>query len=149
MVEDGTITDAFLDWVRGRIVATGLIPSGCVFDEREKDLAWIIGSEVGSIGGLVCMIGLPGISKAEKAPSASGYNVSLTVVIRRCTVLDSTNSHKVAEQIFREFDGQRFYPGVASTEELTPNVSADSLRHTTRNDSDALHTMTLTYYEQL
>lgn len=144
-----TITDAFLDWVKLTIAGTGLVADGCLFDEREKDLVWIVSSEVQAVGDLVAMISLPSISHDEKSAAAEGYKVSLTLTLRRCAVLNGTQSHAVAEKLFRVFSGAKFYPDADELESLIANVYADSLRHSTKGQSDALHTMTLTYYTEL
>lgn len=145
------ITGGFIDYAKAVIASTGLVPSGCVFDEREKDLLWIVSSEVQGVGGLAVMVSLPSISHDERSPMAGGYKVSLTVTLRRSAVLSGVSSFEVAEALFRAFNCGKFYPGAGDAEldELNANVSVDSLRHSTRGEADALHTMTLTCYIEI
>lgn len=144
------ISGDFIDFVKQVIASTGLVPSGCVFDEREKDLLWIVSSEVQAIGDIAVMVSLPSIAHDEGSAMATGYKVSLTLSLRCCKALSEVDSHSIAETIFRAFVGARFYHGASAAEaaDENANVYADSLRHSSKG-SDSLHTMTITYNEQI
>lgn len=144
------ITDEFIDFVKGVIASTELVPSDCVFDERNKSLVWLLESAARGIGELVVLIGLPNIQHDEKSAMAGGYKVSCVIRVKRNAVLCGAGSYAVAETLFRAFNGAKFYPGVdaAGLGDLNANVYADSLRQATRNETDSLHEIAITYYTE-
>lgn len=146
-----TITDAFLDWVKQTIAGTGLVADGCLFDEREKGLTWIISEAVQAFSDVVCVVSLPGLSHDEGTPMAGGYKVSLEVRLRRCPVLCNVNSLAITEKLFRVFDGAKFYPGATEGElaDLNSNVTAEGIGNISKGDADLLHRITLSTVVQI
>lgn len=144
------ITDEFIDFVAGVIASTELVPSDCVFDERDKSLVWLLESAARGIGELVVLIGLPNILHDEKSAMAGGYKVSCVIRLKRNAAFCGARSCAVAETLFRAFNGAKFYPGASADElaALNANVYADSLRQAARNETDSLHEIAISYHTE-
>lgn len=126
------LAEQFMDWVRVELINAGL-KDGEVFDQREKDLSWLVGKEITSVTGLAAMVSLPKERRtgSDDAPDATEYRLSVLVGIRTNHLLGKTRGtpFKIAHDAFLHFVGRAFYLAEADAPKnvrLTGNVVADA-----------------------
>lgn len=136
-------TGAFLDWVKDTILATGLVEPGEVYDEREKNLEWVVAESLESLTGVSCLVRLPTLSRDPQADGVNEYSVETVVGIRRNVALSPTRDpYAIAENMLAALNCGRFYPLAADSSNLIPNVHVSRLAHRADKE-DSLHIINL------
>lgn len=145
------MSDDFLAWLRGRAEAAGFAADE-VFDEREKDLGWLLGSRLKAASGVACFLSMPTTSRVDAAPAARQHYLSCMVIVRSNENLKNRNSCRLAEGLFAALDGAEYIPepnrSSAAGAPSRANVACDQLTHS-RDGADRLHSFTVKTFIEL
>lgn len=118
----------FLSWVREKILATGQVEEGALFDARDKSLSWIISSKLAATLKCCVLVSLPKWNRTETQAAAKEHELSVLIVVRTTPQLNaSVNGYDIACELYKALDGERFYPDARPGDRLIPNVVADAL----------------------
>lgn len=99
----------FLDWVREEIISYSGLSSNEVFDEREKDLSWVLGKEIESKLGVAVLVSLPRLSRINKdAPNDKSHSASVLVTFSSNELLADGGLFAYAESAYIALDGAEF-----------------------------------------
>lgn len=130
----------FLDWVKAEILASGLLTSEEVFDQREKSIYWVIDKALTTGLGAACSIAIPTIRKADTATPDTLQDMTCQVSISCSALEENRNIFDAAVALYARFSSARFNPLADANPRSVPNVSANNFASSGDQQSGFLFT---------